>query len=97
MSTNYDWTSEEGQSILRMKYNLLSKYLKEHGLPSQGDSLVSEEFLNLAILEAYRLGNSDDIYRHEVNAGRFEKVINLQPYRGEVYEGTKEIEGFYDY
>lgn len=57
----YDWTSEEGQSLLRMKYNLLSKYLKEHGSAKEGDAVVTEEFLNLAILEAYRLGNSTNV------------------------------------
>lgn len=49
------------------------------------------------LVVSYRGGNSGDIYRHEVTAGRFEKVINIQPFKGEVYEGTKEIEGFYDY
>lgn len=42
-------------------------------------------------------GNSDEIYRHEVVTNRAEKVSSLEPYTGTVYEGTEEVEGFYDY
>jgi len=42
-------------------------------------------------------GNSDEIYRHEVATSCVEKVSILQPYTGTVYEGTEEVEGFYDY
>jgi hypothetical protein len=42
-------------------------------------------------------GNSDEIYRHEVATDCAEKVSSLQPYTGAVYEGTEEVEGFYDY
>lgn len=42
-------------------------------------------------------GNSDEIYRHEVATSCAEKVGGLQPYTGSVYEGTEEVEGFYDY
>lgn len=42
-------------------------------------------------------GNSDDIYMHEVASARAEKVSQLQPHTGAVYEGVKEVEGFYDY
>lgn len=42
-------------------------------------------------------GNSDEIYRHEVATSCSEKVSSLQPYTGAVYEGTEEVEGFYDY
>lgn len=42
-------------------------------------------------------GNSDNIYRHEVLPNRAEKVKDLQPYSGAVLEGSKEVEGFYDY
>jgi len=42
-------------------------------------------------------GNSDEIYRHEVATGCAEKVSSLEPYTGAVYEGTEEVEGFYDY
>lgn len=42
-------------------------------------------------------GNSDQIYRHEVATACAEKVSSLHPYTGAVYEGTEEVEGFYDY
>lgn len=42
-------------------------------------------------------GNSDDIYRHEVNVNSEETVSSLQPYEGAVYQDGKYIEGFYDY
>ena len=42
-------------------------------------------------------GNSDDIYRLEVSTSCAEKVSSLQPHTGAVYEGTEEVEGFYDY
>ena len=42
-------------------------------------------------------GNSDEIYRHEVAANGVETVNGLQPYTGTVYEGTEEVEGFYEY
>ena len=42
-------------------------------------------------------GNSDEIYRHEVAANGVETVSGLQPYTGTVYEGTEEVEGFYEY
>ena len=41
-------------------------------------------------------GNSDDIYRHEVNADGEETVSGLQPYEGSIYENDKYVEGFYD-
>lgn len=40
--------------------------------------------------------NSDDIYRMEVQADFEESVNVLDPYAGRVYDGTKEIESFYD-
>ena len=42
-------------------------------------------------------GNSDDIYRHEVDAGSEETVNSLQPHTGSIYQGGNEIENFYDY
>jgi hypothetical protein len=42
-------------------------------------------------------GNSDEIYRHEVATLCAEKVSQLQPYTGAVYEGTEEVEGFHSY
>lgn len=42
-------------------------------------------------------GNRDEIYRHEVTTGCVVKVSSLEPYTGTVYEGTEEVEGFYDY
>lgn len=42
-------------------------------------------------------GSHDEIYRHEVSACHAETVSNLQPYTGAVYEGTDEVEGFYDF
>ena len=42
-------------------------------------------------------GNHDEIYRHSVSTSTAEKVCLLQPYMGAVYEGTEEVEGFYDY
>lgn len=42
-------------------------------------------------------GDSGEIYRHEVTASCVETVERLQPYTGAVYEGTDEVEGFYDY
>ena len=42
-------------------------------------------------------GNSDQIYRHEVATSCAEKVSSLHPYIGAVYDGTEEVEGFYDY
>lgn len=42
-------------------------------------------------------GSHDEIYRHEVSASLAEKVSSLQPYTGAVYEGTDEVEGFYDF
>lgn len=56
MTTNYNWYSREGQSLLRMKSDLYSEYLKENGTDFTGKHMVTEEFLNLAILEAYRKG-----------------------------------------
>ena len=49
------------------------------------------------ILKVQYGGDSSDIYRHEVFVEREETVFNLAPYAGEVYEGTTEIESFYDY
>lgn len=42
-------------------------------------------------------GNSEEIYRHEVASEGTEVVSILEPYMGAVYEGTDEIESFYDY
>lgn len=42
-------------------------------------------------------GNSESIYRHEVDVDHEETVSSLQPYKGAVYHDGKEIEGFYDY
>jgi len=42
-------------------------------------------------------GDSDSIYRHEVVSAGVDTVNLLQPYSGAVYEGTEEVEGFYDY
>lgn len=56
MNTKYNWYSTEGQSLLRMKYDLYSEYLEVNGTDHTGKDMVTEEFLNLAILEAYRKG-----------------------------------------
>ena len=42
-------------------------------------------------------GDSDEIYRHEVSANSVETISGLQPYSGAVYEGSREVEYFYDY
>lgn len=42
-------------------------------------------------------GDSDEIYRHEVSTNTTETINGLQPYTGTVYEGTREVEHFYDY
>lgn len=42
-------------------------------------------------------GNSDDIYRHEVDVDCEETVSSLQPHEGAVYQDGNKIEGFYDY
>jgi len=42
-------------------------------------------------------GNSDEIYRHEVVSICAERISQLQPYAGAVYDGSDELEGFYDY
>lgn len=42
-------------------------------------------------------GNSDDIYRDSVTAGQSVKIAHLYPYSGSVYDGTTEVESFYDY
>jgi len=42
-------------------------------------------------------GNGDDIYRHDVAVGKPIKIKDLCPYRGSVYEGSEEVEDFYDY
>lgn len=62
---NFDWQSTEGQSLLRMKYDLYQEYLQS-GKKDDGVSgpYVSEEFLNQAILIAYRKGRSE-IYQSE--------------------------------
>lgn len=63
---NFDWQSTEGQSLLRMKYDLYSEYLKQDNKDS---TQVDEAFLNQAILIAYRKGRSEmyqsesDIYK----------------------------------
>lgn len=67
MTTNYNWYSPEGQSLLRMKYDLYSEYLKENGTDFTGKEMVTEEFLNLAILEAYRKGlNESNLSRQAI-------------------------------
>ena len=57
---NFDWRSTEGQSLLRMKYDLYNEYLqtskKDDGVSGP---YVSEEFLNQAVLCAYRKGKSE--------------------------------------
>ena len=42
-------------------------------------------------------GDSDEIYSHEVEAELKQKVKEVCPYMGAVYEGGEEIEGFYDF
>ena len=42
-------------------------------------------------------GNSEEIYRHEVEVDKEETVSSLQPYTGEVRKDGVELEGFYDY
>jgi len=42
-------------------------------------------------------GDHDEIYRHDVGVGEPIKIKDLQPYSGFVYDGTNEIESFYDY
>jgi hypothetical protein len=42
-------------------------------------------------------GNSDEIYRHEVSVFLPVTVESLEPYSGSVYDGTEEVESFYDY
>ena len=42
-------------------------------------------------------GDSGEIYRHEVATNCVETVSGLQPYIGAVYEGTEEVEVFYDH
>ena len=58
---NFDWQSTEGQSLLRMKYDLYSEYLKQN---IKDSAQVDEAFLNQAILIAYRKGRSE-IYQKE--------------------------------
>lgn len=42
-------------------------------------------------------GDSDQIYRHEVDVDKEETVSSLQPDEGAVFQDDKKIEGFYDY
>lgn len=42
-------------------------------------------------------GNHDDIYRHGVSVTTADKIIDLQPHEGSVYEGKEQVESFYDY
>lgn len=42
-------------------------------------------------------GNSDEIYRFEVTNNEVAMVCRLGPYAGTVYQGTEEVESFYDY
>ena len=42
-------------------------------------------------------GNAEDIYRFTVEPDTPVKISELEPYEGHVYEGTKEVESFYDY
>jgi hypothetical protein len=42
-------------------------------------------------------GNSDEVYRHEVDVDSEETVSSLQPYEGTIYQDGKEVEWFYDY
>lgn len=58
---NFDWQSTEGQSLLRMKYDLYSEYLRQDNKDS---AQVDEAFLNQAILIAYRKGRLE-IYHSE--------------------------------
>lgn len=53
---NFNWQSTEGQSLLKMKWDLYSEYLKQ---PKEGSDKVDEAFLNQAILCAYRKGRSE--------------------------------------
>jgi hypothetical protein len=48
------------------------------------------------ILKVQYGGNSDQIYRHEVDTLSV-KVRHLGPFAGSVYEGDDEVESFYDY
>lgn len=67
---NFDWQSAEGQSLLRMKYDLYSEYLKQG---SKDSTQVDEAFLNQAILIAYRKGRQE-LYQKESEI--YDDVIN---------------------
>lgn len=42
-------------------------------------------------------GDSDAIYRFEVESGELVAIDVLQPYSGEVWENGKQTDSFYDY
>lgn len=42
-------------------------------------------------------GNTDDIYKHEVQVNNEETIYCLQPHEGSVFQNGEEIESFYDY
>lgn len=42
-------------------------------------------------------GIAEEIYRRKVVADKEEKVININPYCGSVYDGDTLIDNFYDY
>ena len=42
-------------------------------------------------------GNTEDIYRLEVNPDDEKTVDSLGPFAGAIYENGEEIEGFYEY
>lgn len=44
-----------------------------------------------------RGGNSDDIYRYSVAVGVWERVADLYPVAGHIYNGSSLVEGFDDY
>lgn len=61
---NFDWQSTEGQSLLRMKYDLYNEYLQQEKNSEDDNSKVTEAFLNQAIIAAYRKGRSE-MYQSE--------------------------------
>lgn len=75
---NFDWQSTEGQSLLKMKWDLYSEYLKQ---PKEGSDKVDEAFLNQAILRAYRMGRSE-IYQKESEI--YDEVCNQIMYELEI-------------
>lgn len=75
---NFDWQNAEGQSLLRMKYDLYNEYLKQN---IKDSAQVDEAFLNQAILIAYRKGRSE-IYQKEAEI--YDEVCSQLMYELEV-------------